>query len=202
MPPTRVEPPPPLERPPPMTSAYTGRPRSRLRARYAHLLPLPCLRCGLPVLPDEPWDLDHRTPQSVDSSRASVLDPDNVWPSHRRCNRRHGQALATTSRYVSPTSTSTSTRSPTTTPPIPPASTPTSMRSTSTSTSDHYSADPTKLYESDKDSPFFDGPSAPPAPPWPYPSPNLGTPAPIVGPLQSPESVDFSGEPSSLYRKE
>jgi hypothetical protein len=57
--------------------------QKRDRAAAAALLPCPCYRCGLPVTADMPWDVDHDPPRSQPGSRM-------VGPSHRSCNRRHG----------------------------------------------------------------------------------------------------------------
>lgn len=35
-----------------------------------------CTRCGEPINPGQPWDLDHR--------------PDGQWPAHAACNRAAG----------------------------------------------------------------------------------------------------------------
>lgn len=67
--------------------------RSRDARKYwAARLPLPCLRCGKPVLPEHKWDVDHVVPLSTPGSPAN--DPNNQWTSHRVCNRGHGQAIA------------------------------------------------------------------------------------------------------------
>ena len=75
---------------------WGGRRVQALRARFAELLPLPCLRCQLPVEAWHRWHLDHALPQ-VDYPEAR-WDVEQLWPSHASCNERHGQALATRAR--------------------------------------------------------------------------------------------------------
>lgn len=60
-----------------------------VRAALATRLPLPCSRCGRSVEPDEPWDVDHLTPQAEGGTHELA----NLWPAHRRCNRSHGGRL-------------------------------------------------------------------------------------------------------------
>src|SRR5687767_5283998 len=53
----------------------------RERARWAEVVALGgcvCVRCGLPIAPGEPWDLDHLDQGDDDDYRG---------PSHRGCNR-------------------------------------------------------------------------------------------------------------------
>ena len=57
---------------------------TKLRALWAQQLPLPCGRCGQPVHPGEPWDLDHLVPRSAGGG------DETARPSHRRCNLRAG----------------------------------------------------------------------------------------------------------------
>jgi 5-methylcytosine-specific restriction endonuclease McrA len=67
--------------------------RSRDARRYwSTRLPAPCLRCGKAVHPTDSWDVDHIVPLSTPGAPAN--DPNNQWPSHSRCNRGHGQAIA------------------------------------------------------------------------------------------------------------
>jgi hypothetical protein len=57
-----------------------GRPHRRVRAKFEALVAsgaASCARCGKPIAPGEPWDLDHD-----DSDRRRYLGP-----SHRACNR-------------------------------------------------------------------------------------------------------------------
>ena len=56
-----------------------GRPHARRRARWAPDVALGgvrCARCGLPIVPGEPWDLGH-----------DDLGDGPVHPEHRKCNR-------------------------------------------------------------------------------------------------------------------
>ena len=46
----------------------------------------PCLRCGKPILPGEPWHADH----IIDRALGGLDTPDNLWPSHERCNTSAG----------------------------------------------------------------------------------------------------------------
>jgi hypothetical protein len=57
-----------------------GRPHRRVRAKYERLVlagRAHCARCGRPIDPSEPWDLDH------DDEDPRVY----LGPSHRACNR-------------------------------------------------------------------------------------------------------------------
>jgi hypothetical protein len=65
---------------------YTSAPWRALRKWWAQQLPLPCARCGQPVLPGTPWDLDHTD--------------DTARPSHRVCNQRAGQAIKGHNRHT------------------------------------------------------------------------------------------------------
>ncbi len=68
---------------------WTGNRVVKARARWASLLPLPCTRCGRPVEPGTPWDVDHMVPLSAGGSPGW----DNQGPAHRSCNRAHGARL-------------------------------------------------------------------------------------------------------------
>ncbi|UDY36277.1 HNH endonuclease [Dermatobacter hominis] len=59
-----------------------------------------CHRCGAFIRPDEPIDVDHLVPVAVDPSRA--LDPTNVAPCHRRCNRAAGAQMTNAKRTKVP----------------------------------------------------------------------------------------------------
>lgn len=61
-------------------SPLHGHAHRKARGRVAPLVAsgnATCARCGLPIVPGEPWDLDH---DDFDKSRY-------LGPSHRRCNR-------------------------------------------------------------------------------------------------------------------
>ena len=77
-------------------SAWGGRAAAKYRAHFAPQLPLPCLRCGQPVHAHQAWEVDHRL--SRDAYPELTHDLANMWPSHRRCNRRAGQAITTAKR--------------------------------------------------------------------------------------------------------
>lgn len=65
-----------------------GRNHKRLRRiwaqRIANNWQPPCSRCGAPILPGEPWDLDHT------DDRTGYLGP-----AHAHCNRSAGAAKKT-----------------------------------------------------------------------------------------------------------
>jgi hypothetical protein len=58
----------------------------KLRKLIAPQLPLPCVECGRPVMPDMKWDVSHR--QSAEHGGVPTLG--NVGPGHERCNRSKG----------------------------------------------------------------------------------------------------------------
>lgn len=76
------------------TAGVAARARRYWRAQLRAAGELPCLRCGLPVYPGYAWDVDHVKPLS----RGGSIGLGNQGVSHRRCNRRHGQALAAAGR--------------------------------------------------------------------------------------------------------
>lgn len=65
-----------------------ARTRSRIRAGFAARLPEPCSRCGLPVRPGEPFDVDHLDPVLLYPD--AVLDLSRMAVSHPGCNRAAG----------------------------------------------------------------------------------------------------------------
>lgn len=75
-----------------MPKRIRGRAAQAARAALAPLVTAGlahCYRCGDPIHPTDPWDADH--PHAL----AQGGDPrGTVVPSHRSCNRGHGQALA------------------------------------------------------------------------------------------------------------
>lgn len=76
-----------------MRPSRSGRYVTNRRAAWRARLPLPCLRCGRPVSPEEPWDLDHIEPIAFGGSPGG-----EAWPAHRACNRRHGQRIGSAKR--------------------------------------------------------------------------------------------------------
>lgn len=72
-----------------------GHRRRALRRRVA-MMGLPCALCGRPIdytLPagdDWSYELDEIVPFSLGGDE---LDPDNVQPTHRICNRRKGNRM-------------------------------------------------------------------------------------------------------------
>jgi len=78
------------------TAGVAARARRYWAVQLAAAGELPCCRCGVPVQVEDLWDVDHVTPLSAGGS----LGLDNQAVSHRTCNRRHGQALATAAAAV------------------------------------------------------------------------------------------------------
>jgi hypothetical protein len=68
----------------------------QLRTLHAATLPQPCPRCGYPVQPWEPWDLDHHI-----TPRAAGGDDTHLAPAHRHCNRAANTRPAVTT-YINP----------------------------------------------------------------------------------------------------
>lgn len=66
-------------------SRFTRRARPIIRA----MLPLPCVDCGRPVLPEQTWQVGH----IVAAAHGGTMSLDNVGPSHGGkggCNQRAG----------------------------------------------------------------------------------------------------------------
>lgn len=60
-----------------------------LRAKLAPLLPLPCVECGQPVMPDQTWHLAH----IVAAAQGGRTTAGNTGVAHARCNLRAGGRL-------------------------------------------------------------------------------------------------------------
>lgn len=60
-----------------------------MRIQFEAMLPVECAKCGLPIYPDQAWDLGHQ----VDRALGGLDDPSNIWPEHARCNRSAGGHL-------------------------------------------------------------------------------------------------------------
>ena len=67
---------------------WSGRKVTAARAHWRPLLPLPCRRCGKPVLPDPDsgWQVGH----VIDRWAGGTDSLDNTWPEHALCNTRAG----------------------------------------------------------------------------------------------------------------
>lgn len=81
-----------------MTGAWGGRKTMSLRAKWRQIIAaeaVPCSKCGYPLEPGMPFDLDHI--EARDNGGA-VWDPGNLWPAHVSCNRRHGQRITSAKR--------------------------------------------------------------------------------------------------------
>jgi HNH endonuclease len=63
---------------------------ARMRAAYGRTLPAPCIACGELVLPSEPWHLGHKVPRALGGQDV----PDNLGPSHVRCNLSEAASIA------------------------------------------------------------------------------------------------------------
>lgn len=68
----------------------------KLRQDLAQLLPVPCARCGQPVLPGMPWDIGHAV--EIDSNPEGMWDPSLIRIEHRSCNRSSGAAYGNRKR--------------------------------------------------------------------------------------------------------
>ena len=66
-----------------------------LRPKLEALLPMPCPRCGRPMVKGMKLDLGHRTrdPQAT-------YERSNLRLEHRRCNRQDGQKITTAMRVA------------------------------------------------------------------------------------------------------
>lgn len=61
----------------------------KLRKKLAPMLPLPCVNCGRPVLPEQKWHVGHRL-DAMNGGRPTLA---NVGPAHAKCNLRAGGKL-------------------------------------------------------------------------------------------------------------
>ena len=62
---------------------------AKMRRTVGRTLPGPCIECGRPVLPGEPWDLGHRVARALGGGN----EWGNVGASHRSCNRRDARVI-------------------------------------------------------------------------------------------------------------
>ena len=74
-----------------MAAKWAGRNVTSARAKWKPRLPLPCFLCGLPVLPEHRWVVEHIVPRSMGGS---LTDPSNQWVSHRTCSDKSGGRMA------------------------------------------------------------------------------------------------------------
>ena len=84
-------------------SSWSGRTVTVARATLRRRLPLPCARCGLPVVahPESGWQVDHVLPRWAGGTN----EPSNLWPSHATCNMSEGGkrgSAVTNARRVAP----------------------------------------------------------------------------------------------------
>jgi 5-methylcytosine-specific restriction endonuclease McrA len=71
-------------------SGYSAGDSRKWRARLKATLPAPCSRCGIDVMPTDPWDVDHLTSMAEGGTTIGS----NLAPAHRGCNRSAGGKLA------------------------------------------------------------------------------------------------------------
>lgn len=71
-----------------MSGPWGGRRVMKLRQQLAQLLPVPCARCGKPVLPGMKWDLGHVV--EIDRDPEGMWDPSLIRIEHAHCNRAAG----------------------------------------------------------------------------------------------------------------
>lgn len=69
-----------------MAGTWSGRKVTNARAYWATRLPLPCRRCGKPVLATQRWHVGHIRDRYAGGSDAIT----NQWPEHERCNTSAG----------------------------------------------------------------------------------------------------------------
>ena len=87
--------------------AWSGRTVTDARAYWRPRLPLPCRRCGRPVVHDPTrryggWHVGHIIDRALGGS---VTDRSNQWVEHDRCNMRAGGQLGaaiTNARHQQP----------------------------------------------------------------------------------------------------
>ncbi len=70
-------------------SKWGGARSKKARALFIGRFPLPCFRCGRAIHETDRWHADHIVPQA----HGGTDDPENLWPSHGRCNESHGSAV-------------------------------------------------------------------------------------------------------------
>lgn len=73
-------------------SKWGGRRVVQLRRQLEQLLPVPCARCGQPVLPGQRWDIGHAIGRDI--APELTWDPSQYRIEHASCNRAAG------ARYV------------------------------------------------------------------------------------------------------
>lgn len=61
----------------------------KIRKAIAARLPLPCVDCQRPVLPEQKWEVGHIIP----ASQGGRTTLQNCGPSHYGCNRKSGGKL-------------------------------------------------------------------------------------------------------------
>ena len=71
------------------TPGWNGNKVRQARTHWLARLPLPCSRCGRPVLPTDQWHVDH-IHQRVLGGADGV---ENQWPAHASCNTSDGGKL-------------------------------------------------------------------------------------------------------------
>ena len=66
-----------------MSKNWTGWQSTKARRYWQPRLPLPCCRCGRPVMPDSQWQVDHwPIPREFGGTE--------TWPAHSLCNMSAG----------------------------------------------------------------------------------------------------------------
>ena len=77
---------------------WAGRQVTTARTHWKARLPLPCFRCGKPVLPTQRWQVEH----IVERVYGGAHGIGNQWVSHATCNEsaggRIGAAITNTRR--------------------------------------------------------------------------------------------------------
>lgn len=61
----------------------------KIRIKIKAMLPLPCIECGNPVMPDMKWHVGHKTA----AARGGKPTIANTGPAHAACNLRAGGKL-------------------------------------------------------------------------------------------------------------